>query len=104
MQSISSASTAVLREALAAQPDTLEKVAFAWRVAAGPAMGRAATIDWSPAGVLRVRASTDAWRREITRARPMLTERLSELLGQKTVRSLVIDSPEPAVRRGRRRT
>ncbi len=104
MQSIGSAATHAIRDALAAQPDTLEKVRFAWRVAAGPAMGRAATIDWTPAGVLRVRASTDAWRREISRARPMLTERLSQLLGRDKVRSVVIDSPEPPIKRGRKRT
>lgn len=101
MDALRTASHSVLRELLDGQPDTPAKVRFAWRIAAGPALGRAAATSWSD-GVLRLRPQSAAWEREIRRARPMLTERLRQLLGPDTVRSIVIESIDQGPpRRGR---
>ena len=80
-----------MRDILDRQPTTPGKVAFAWQLAAGPALGRAGTPDWSADGTLRVRARDQAWLREIRRARPIITERLRQLLGPDAVRKLVIE-------------
>jgi len=90
MERLDSSSTAVLRSILAGQPLTEAKVAFAWRVAAGPALARAATVSWSPAGTLVVQADSSAWRLELVRAKGVLTERLRGLLGREAVRRIQI--------------
>lgn len=98
MEPLNTTATRALRTLLSGQPTTEAKVAFAWQIAAGPALGRAATASWSEDGLLHVRARTDAWCQEIRRARPMITERLGHLLGPDVVRRLVIDSedrPQP---------
>ena len=103
MEPLNSTATRALRTLLAGQPTTEAKVTFAWQIAAGPALGRAATVSWSGDGVLRVSARTAAWCQEIRRARPVIAERLTSLLGPDVVRRLVIDTEDkPDTGRGRR--
>ncbi|HUL71942.1 MAG TPA: DciA family protein [Vicinamibacterales bacterium] len=90
MQSIRDTASAAVRDLLASQPTTAAKVAFAWQVAAGPAMARASRASWAD-GTLRVVPRDAAWRREIQRARSMLSARLSQLLGPDVIRSIVVD-------------
>ncbi|HYN08510.1 MAG TPA: DciA family protein [Vicinamibacterales bacterium] len=73
------------------QPVTAAKVTFAWQIAAGPAMARATSPLWSDEGLLRVRARDAAWRREVSRARPMIAQRLELLLGPGVVKKIVIE-------------
>ena len=75
---------------LARQPNSAAKIAFAWRMAAGLAMARHGTPRWSEDGVLTVEAGDAAWRRELRYARPVLLERLRELLGADVVRKLEV--------------
>ena len=96
MQSVRDTAPPALRLMLNDQPTTPAKVRFAWQVAAGPAMGRAATIDWSPEGTMTVRARDAAWRREIAHAKPMLLERLRHLLGPNVVRRIVVPDVPPS--------
>lgn len=63
---------------------------FAWRVAAGAALGRAGVAELGEGGTLRVRARDETWRRELQRARPVILDRLRHLLGQDAVRKIVI--------------
>lgn len=90
---------------LSTQPETPAKLTFAWQVAAGPAIGRATTVTKLDDGRLHVLARSDAWRREIARGRPMLVERLRQLLGADAIRGLVIEGGdrEDQARRGARR-
>jgi hypothetical protein len=81
----------MFRDLLAQQPTTAAKVAFAWQLAAGPALARAGAPHWSDDGVLRVRARDLAWLREIRRARPIVTDRLTALLGPDVIKRLVIE-------------
>jgi hypothetical protein len=90
MESIGHTAARLLGPLLAGQPTTEAKVAFAWQVAAGPALSRAVTLSWSD-GTLRVRPASRAWRDEIRRARPMISERLGHLLGADVVKKLVIE-------------
>lgn len=95
MIAVRDTATAALRTLLVDQPTTAAKVAFAWQIAAGAAMVRAAEIAWSPDGTLRVTARDAAWRREIQHARPVIARRLGDLLGADVVRAIVI-SPDAA--------
>jgi len=90
MDSLHATATHALRALLDGQPTTPAKVAFAWRMAAGPALARAAEPAWRD-GVLVVRPRTEAWRRELRRARPMLTSRLQQLVGSDVVKKIVIE-------------
>jgi predicted nucleic acid-binding Zn ribbon protein len=90
MHSLSSTATRAVRLLLDQQPNTTAKIAFAWTIAAGPALARASRLDWATDGTLRVQASSDNWRRELRRARPTLAARLAELLGPDVVRKITI--------------
>jgi predicted nucleic acid-binding Zn ribbon protein len=93
MLSIRDTATEAVRQALSGQPDTPAKVTFAWRLAAGAAMARAAQVTWvADRRTLRLTPADQAWRRELTRARPVLLERLQHLLGGNVVETIVIEN------------
>ena len=69
------------------QPASKERTAFAWSVVAGPALGRAATVDLRD-GVLFVSPKDARWASEIERARDTLVLRLQALLGADQVKAL----------------
>ena len=92
MQPLRSASTRALQSLLTEQPVSAAKVTFAWQIAAGPAMARATTLAWTGDGVLRVRSRDEAWRVEVSRARPMIAERLGQLLGAGVVKRIVVEA------------
>jgi predicted nucleic acid-binding Zn ribbon protein len=89
VERLDSTAPRALRAALAAQPDSPGKVQFAWTLAAGPALSRAATVTWRN-NVLLIDPRTESWRRELLRARPVLLARLASLLGPDVVRTLQI--------------
>jgi anti-sigma factor RsiW len=82
--------TRALRPLLDGQPTTEAKIAFAWAIAAGPAMSRAATVSWTADGTLHVRAKSETWRLEIVRARPLLATRVAALVGPGVVQRISI--------------
>ena len=90
MESLDRTAATALRQALQHQPLTRAKVEFAWRIAAGPALARATSITWSDDGRLEVRARTEAWRLEVVRARPVIVQRISQLIGPDAVRTCVV--------------
>ena len=91
MEPLRTASTRALQTLLHDQPVTAAKVAFAWQIAAGPAMARATTTAWVGDGVLRVRARDVAWHREANRAKPIVVQRLEQLLGAGVIKKIVIE-------------
>jgi hypothetical protein len=101
MERLDATSTSVLRDILRDQPLTEAKVAFAWRVAAGPALARAATVSWSATGTLVVRADSSAWRLEVVRAKSLIAERLGVLLGRDVVRRIQVVERDQAGRHPR---
>jgi hypothetical protein len=81
--------TSALAEMLERQPMSPGKLQFAWRAAVGPALARAATLDWHD-GRVSVTMSSPEWTREIQRLKPVILERLRTLLGRDAVRRLEI--------------
>lgn len=75
----------VIKAALERQPLTEAKVAFAWAIAAGPALARAASVTWTN-NCITATAKSEAWQRELERARPVIIQRLRQLLGNDTVK------------------
>jgi predicted nucleic acid-binding Zn ribbon protein len=90
MESLHATATHALRRLLDEQPTTPAKIVFAWRMAAGAALARGAEPEWRD-GVLVLRARTDAWRKELRHARPILTARVQELVGPDVVKKIVIE-------------
>lgn len=75
----------VLRKA----PLTPEKIAFAWRTAVGPAVGRVTTVELK-GRVLHVHTKDAAWQREVERSAGVIRTRLQTLLGEDVVRGLEV--------------
>jgi hypothetical protein len=91
MERLDHAARGALKTMLDGQPTTEAKVSFAWMIAAGPALARAATVTWSEDGMLHVVARTEAWRQEFLRARPLIARRVADLVGPGVVRRIAID-------------
>ena len=90
MEPLHGVAAASLRSLLNQQPTSPGKVKFAWRVAAGPALGRAGVAELADGGTLRVQARDENWRRALQQARPVILERLRHLLGKDAVHKIVI--------------
>jgi hypothetical protein len=91
MKRLDQTAVRALKTILDGQPTTDAKVSFAWTIAAGPTLARAATVTWSETGTLHVIARTEAWRQELARARPLIIQRIADLIGQDVVRRITID-------------
>lgn len=90
---------AVVASILRQGPMSTEKVRFAWRTVVGASVARATSVTLADGGVLRVRAETDAWRREVRRAAAMVVNRLQGLLGETSITELEVTGPPGEVRR-----
>jgi hypothetical protein len=81
--------SSVLAEAIRRQPLSPGKVTLAWQLAAGPQLARASSVEIEASShssiTLLVRARDPRWATEIDRLRPMLADRLSSLLGTRTL-------------------
>ena len=89
MQPLQSFASAVLAETIRRQPSSPARTTFAWSVAAGPTMARAASVE-TREGVLVVTPKDARWSREIERASATLLARIQMLLGSDEVASLRI--------------
>jgi hypothetical protein len=74
-----------LAEVLKNAPMSPEKVAFAWRIAVGPAMANVTTVELRD-GVLHVAARDRTWQREVRRAAATILSRLANVLGDAVTR------------------
>ena len=83
-------------------PLCVEKVLFAWRVCAGPAVCRVTRVRLTSDRVLEVELDDGRFGDELTRSAPALLRRVQDLLGADAVDRIAIRRPEPP-RRGRRR-
>jgi len=82
---IPDALAAILRKA----PLSDEKIAFAWRLAVGPALDKVTTLVYRD-GVLYVRAKDAAWQREVERAAGVVRHRLDAMLGAGVVKAIEV--------------
>jgi hypothetical protein len=92
VQRLDDTAIGALKLGLDAQPLTAAKVAFAWRIATGPAMARAGTPSWDGT-ILTISTTSDTWRREFERARPVVLRRLIHLLGPGAVKTIRVLKP-----------
>lgn len=67
---------------------------FAWELAAGRPMARAAEPRLEPDGTLRVWVTDRRWAREIARLQPVWLDRLRALLGPEAVARVELRLPE----------
>jgi len=84
--------TGVLAEVIKKAPLSPEKVALAWRLAVGPAVGKATTVTLDGQGVLHVRATTPAWIAAVRKSTSLIHHRMNDLLGEGTVKTVRFDS------------
>jgi len=83
-------------------PLCVEKVLFAWRVCAGPAVSRVTRVRLTSDRVLEVELDDGRFGDELIRSAPALLRHVRDLLGADAVDRIAIRRPEPP-RRGRRR-
>ena len=79
---------AVVAEVVRKAPLTDEKVAFAWRLAVGPALGKATSVRLAADGTLHVTADAKAWNDSIRASIGMIRSRLSHYLGDDVVKRI----------------
>jgi predicted nucleic acid-binding Zn ribbon protein len=79
---------AVVAEVVRKAPLTDEKVAFAWRLAVGPALGKATRVRLAADGTLYVTADSPAWHDSIRASVGMIRSRLAHYLGEETVKRI----------------
>lgn len=79
---------AVVAEVVRKAPLTDEKVAFAWRLAVGPALGKATSVRLGVDGTLYVVADAPAWRDSIRASIGMIRSRLAHYLGDNTIKRI----------------
>ena len=82
----------VLAGIIRRQPASRERTSFAWSVVAGPAVGRATTVDLR-GGILYVTPKDSRWARELHRAGDTLLTRLQALLGPELREVRVLSAP-----------
>jgi hypothetical protein len=79
---------AIVAEVVRKAPMTDEKVAFAWRLAVGPAIGKATTVRLGSDGTLHVAAESSAWIDAVHASIGLIRSRLAHLLGDESVKRL----------------
>jgi len=80
VQAIKDAMPRVVADIVRAAPLSPAKVAFAWRLAVGPAVDRNTTIQLDQ-GTLIVEATTPQWADEVRRSTHLIVGRLRSMLG-----------------------
>lgn len=71
----------ILAEIIRPAPLCQEKVAFAWRAAVGPGLGRVSAARLDDRGVIVVTVPDANWQREVGRSLGLIRSRLDALLG-----------------------
>ena len=79
---------AVLADVIRKAPLTDDKVAFAWRLAVGPAIDKATTVRLSSTGTLHVSAEGPAWLDAVRKSSGLIRSRLAHFLGDEAVRQI----------------
>ena len=79
---------AVVAEVIRKAPLTDEKVAFAWRLAVGSAVGKATTVRLASNGTLYVKAEAPAWNDAIGKSLGLIRSRLAHYLGDEAIQRI----------------
>ena len=96
MEPLSATARLTLRPILDGQPATAAKVAFAWTIAAGPALARAThAMHGGPTACFVVRARTEAWRQGTAARASACSPNASPIFSAPTtVKQFVIEQQE----------
>jgi hypothetical protein len=78
----------VVAEIIRKAPLTDEKVAFAWRLAVGPALSKSTSVRLDADGTLYVRAESQAWVDSIRSSIGLIRSRLAHFLGDDAVKRM----------------
>jgi predicted nucleic acid-binding Zn ribbon protein len=95
VQPLNAALPGFLRNLLLRSPMSVEKFEFAWRLAVGPALERAARPVLHEDGTVEVIVADAAWRREVKRSQAAILAKLQELLSPSVVRALKVKGQAP---------
>ena len=79
---------AVVAEVVRKAPLTDEKVAFAWRLAVGPALAKNTSVRLGPDGTLYLTADSQAWNDSVRASVGIIRSRLAHYLGDDTVKRI----------------
>ena len=79
---------AIVAEVIRKAPLTDEKVAFAWRLAVGPAVAKATRVRLDSEGTLFVTAESSAWTDSVRGSVGMIRSRLAHYLGDSAVKRI----------------
>jgi hypothetical protein len=79
---------AVVGEVIRKAPLTDEKVAFAWRLAVGPAIAKATTVRLGSDGTLYVSAEAQAWIDSVRASVGLIRSRLAHFLGDDAIKRI----------------
>ena len=78
----------VVAEVVRKAPLSDAKVAFAWRLAVGPALDKATKVRLGSDGTLYVSAESKAWLDSIRASVGMIRSRLAHYLGDETIKRI----------------
>src|ERR1051325_901781 len=78
----------VVAEVIRKAPLTDEKVAFAWRLAVGPAIAKATTVRLGSDGTLYLTAESKAWVDSVRDSVGIIRSRLAHYLGDNAVKRI----------------
>jgi hypothetical protein len=78
----------VVAEVVRKAPLSDAKVAFAWRLAVGPALDKATTVRLDADGTLHVSAESNAWIDSIRASIGLIRSRLAHYLGEDAVKRM----------------
>lgn len=79
---------AVVADVIRKAPLTEEKVAFAWRLAVGPAVDKATKVRLDANGTLYVSADSPAWIDGVRQSIGLIRSRLAHFLGDDAVKRI----------------
>ena len=79
---------AIVAEVIRKAPLTDDKVAFAWRLAVGPAVGKSTTVRLGSNGTLYVKADAPAWNDAIGKSLGLIRSRLAHYLGDDAIQRI----------------
>jgi hypothetical protein len=78
----------VVAEVIRKAPLTEDKVAFAWRLAVGPAVERATRVRLDAQGTLHVSADAPAWLDGVRQSVGLIRSRLAHFLGDDAIKRI----------------
>jgi hypothetical protein len=79
---------AVVAEVIRKAPLTDEKVAFAWRLAVGPAMAKSTSVRLGSDGTLYLRGESRAWIDSVRASVGLIRSRLAHYLGDDAIKRI----------------